>query len=70
MSSIRRLAAAVAIAIVALLGAGDVRAGTPTVNANANGNVDLNGQIKVDIQGLEGVVTQIDGDLARLLRTA
>jgi hypothetical protein len=70
MSSIRHLAAAAAIVVVVLLGAGDVRAGTPTVNANANGNVDLNGQIKVDIQGLEGVVTQIDGDLARLLRTA
>jgi len=65
----RQLLLALVMAAVVLLSPGRAHAGTPTVDANANGNVALNGQLKVDLEGLDGVVATLDRDLARLLKT-
>jgi hypothetical protein len=64
-----RFAALVVALIAAVSLPTRAHAGAPTVDANANANVSLNGQVKVDIDGLDQIVGQIDGDLARLLRT-
>jgi hypothetical protein len=66
-----RLAFGLVTAIAIMLASDQAGAFTPTLNVDADGtvNANLNGQVKVDVEGLDRVVKQIDATLVQLAKS-